>query len=118
MTDLKDDHFPPDYYELVRQMSLAAKFFVASKQGRPEFQFPPSDIIPIGYAEDLIENFCLNADARFLAAVFITLAASPQKTPTLYQVRCALEHAGIAWKECSLKEFSRGFVAVGGGGDA
>lgn len=59
------------------------------------FVMPPEEFMVIGELAQLGERFVRSEDARRLVQKFIKDAPKDSQGPTVFMLRCALDHAGI-----------------------
>ncbi len=66
------------------------------------FVMPPNEIMVIGELAHIGERFVRSEDARKLVRKFIKDAPEDSQGPTVFMLRCALDHAGIPCEIVSL----------------
>lgn len=95
---------PPAAY--VAQIERMAKDLREARAGGQELLFvmPPEELMVIGELAQLGERFVRSEDARRLVQKFIQDAPEESQGPTVFMLRCALDHAGIPCEVVGLAE--------------
>lgn len=112
---------PPGYVEQINEMVLVVrKWLIAHPGEHPIFCLPPREVGVIAELPQLLDRVARNDAARAVATALVE-AFEPEKTPTLFMLRAALEFAGCpAELVAPLDYFTDGatLVPMQRGGDA
>lgn len=92
---------PPAYVAQIERMSRDLR--QARAQGQKLlFVMPPKEFMVVGELALIGERFVRSEDALRLVQKFIRDAPQESQGPTVFMLRCALDHAGIPCEVVSL----------------
>jgi hypothetical protein len=114
------DFDPPEgYVRMVKLMAMALRAWRARYPDQhPHFALPDRTVHAAASLDYLIDGVARNETARVLANGFCELALEVGgEPPTLFQLRAALEIAGIEWQVVPVEELGGEWKVISRGSD-